>query len=192
MEMKLNTSVLVKLALLVAISILLTRFASFRLMIGPVEGVRLGFGVFPVVFAGLMFGPLAGCMVGVVADLAGYFIDPVKTGAFLPQLTVVAGLHGIIPPLVASVFGAKRRNSLMAVTTAVGIDAFLATLVMVPIIIQMAFGIPYIIALPARLISFAIQTPLYVMVMMIMLKRMAPWQSEFKYRHVENGAIGTK
>ena len=186
--MHLNTKVYVNLALLVAVAILLTRFASFRLMIGPVEGVRLGFGVFPVVFAGLMFGPLAGCMVGIVADIAGYLIDPVKTGAYLPQLTLVAGLHGIIPPLVASAFGAKRRNSALAVTTAIGIDAFIATLILVPIIIQIAFGIPYLIALPARLISFAIQTPLYVMLAMIMLKRMAPWQSEFKY----HGAVGSK
>ncbi len=177
--MKINTSVLVKLALLVAISILLTRFASFRLMIGSVEGVRIGFGHFPVILAGLLFGPMAGCLVGIVADIGGYLIDPAKTGAFLPQLTLVAGLHGIIPPVVVAAFGAKRRNGMLAVTTAIGCDAFIATLLLVPLIIQITFGIPYIVALPARLLTFAIQTPLYVMLAMILLKRLAPWQRDY-------------
>ena len=67
-------------ALLVALSIVCGKFLQF-----PVgEAMRFSFENLPILFAGMAFGPLAGALVGTVADLlgclaVGYAINPIVT-----------------------------------------------------------------------------------------------------------------
>ena len=67
-------------ALLIALSIVCGKFLQF-----PVgEAMRFSFENLPILFAGMAFGPLAGVLVGTVADLigclaVGYAINPLVT-----------------------------------------------------------------------------------------------------------------
>ena len=72
--------VTVALAMLAAISIILGKY----LAIPGGEVLRFSFENLPIIFAGMAFGPLAGALVGAVADLVGcvmvgYTVNPVVT-----------------------------------------------------------------------------------------------------------------
>ncbi|MCR5601152.1 MAG: folate family ECF transporter S component [Ruminococcus sp.] len=75
-----STKVLIVAALLVAMSIVLGKFAAIN--IG--NSIRIGFGGLPIQMAGIFFGPVIGGAVGLVADvigciLKGYAINPIIT-----------------------------------------------------------------------------------------------------------------
>ena len=53
-------------AVMAALSVVLTRFASVRVAIAGVEGVRLGLGALPNMLAGVIIGPLYGALSGAV------------------------------------------------------------------------------------------------------------------------------
>ena len=84
------------LAMLCAISIICGKYLAFG--IGNV--MRFSFENLPIIFAGLAFGPVAGVLVGVVADLVGcvmvgYTVNPVVTlGAAV--IGAVSGFSGLL------------------------------------------------------------------------------------------------
>jgi ECF transporter S component (folate family) len=92
---KLSTTVIVKAALLAAASIVLTRFFSYMIPLGGLPALRIGFGTVPLIIAGMMLGPLAGGIVGVVSDLTGFLINPMGS-MFHPGFTVTAALYGVL------------------------------------------------------------------------------------------------
>ena len=53
---RLPIKVLIISALLVALSVILGRFASIRIPLGGVEALRIGFGTFPIVLSGFLYG----------------------------------------------------------------------------------------------------------------------------------------
>ncbi|MDI7250904.1 MAG: ECF transporter S component, partial [Bacillota bacterium] len=54
-------------AMLIALSVVLTRVASIRIPVGGVEAIRIGFGALPILMAGVWGGPVFGFIVGAVA-----------------------------------------------------------------------------------------------------------------------------
>lgn len=94
-----STSVIVKAGFLATVSIILTRFFSIMMLLGGLPALRMGFGSIPLIMSGMMFGPLVGGITGVVADLIGYFINPMG-GSFFPGFTISAALYGIISGLL--------------------------------------------------------------------------------------------
>ena len=88
---------LVVLSLMSALSIVLGKYLAFN--IGTV--LRFSLENLPIIFSGLAFGPTAGILVGVVADLVGcllvgYEINPIVTlGA--AAIGAVSGLARYIP-----------------------------------------------------------------------------------------------
>ncbi len=105
----LTTSVLVKASLLTAISIVLTRFFSYMIPLGGMPALRIGFGNVPLIAAGMMFGPLVGGAVGVVADLIGYVLNPMG-GAYFPGFTVSAALYGVLSGLLFKRFRIQKLS----------------------------------------------------------------------------------
>ena len=95
--MKISSRIITNIGLLIALSIILTRIASIRIAIGGIEGVRIGFGGLPIILGGIMFGPLAGGIVGGVSDILGYIVNPI--GAYMPHFTLSSALTGIITVL---------------------------------------------------------------------------------------------
>jgi len=94
-----NYRILPALAMLVAVSIILTRFFGYLIPVGGANALRISFGEIPVIISGLVFGPLAGFMTGITADLLGYFINSYGMPYF-PGLTLSMGLVGLIPALL--------------------------------------------------------------------------------------------
>ncbi|MDO5755229.1 MAG: folate family ECF transporter S component [Tissierellia bacterium] len=94
-------------AILMALSIVLTRMFSIMIPIpGIGNSLRVGFGAIPTIIAGLLFGPVAGGIVGGGSDIIGVLINPMGP-AIHPGFTFTAMLTGIIPGLVVGAYGKK-------------------------------------------------------------------------------------
>ncbi len=96
-------------AVLIAMSFVLTRF--FSINIG--SSIRIGFGRFPVMLAGIFYGPFVGFLVGGIAD----FLGAILFTGWTPPLTVPAALAGLLPYLFMKLFrvgrgGQGEKNSL--------------------------------------------------------------------------------
>lgn len=151
-----NTRKLVILALLIGLNIVLSRMASLRIPMGGVEGVRIGFGPFPVIFAGMIYGPVAGAIVGGVGDLIGYFVN--TTGPYMPHFTVTAALRGFIPGLVWLLM--RRKEGFFSILIPVFCSGLFSALA-VPLLIQHLFNVPLKATMTASLISMCFTVPLY-------------------------------
>lgn len=153
-----TTKELVYMALLVSLSVVLTRVLSVRVAIGSVEGIRIGFGGLPIVLAGIAFGPLAGGLVGAVGDVVGYVINPM--GAYMPHFTLTSALTGILPGLIVFyLFG--RRRDYWVLLTAIAVGQAVSSVVLVPLFLESLFGIPRAATVLPRVVTQAIQVPIY-------------------------------
>lgn len=165
-KLKIKTKRIAYLAFLTALTIILTRILSIRIPVAGVEGVRIGFGALPIIFAGVAFGPVAGGIVGALGDIMGYFINPM--GAYMPHFTLTSFLTGFIPGVI--VFYVLRRcRTLPVIFIAISIGQVVTSLIMVPYFINLLFGVPYTVLMPPRLISQLINIPIYAYFIKVLL-----------------------
>ena len=101
MSEKISLRMLTVLAVLIAMQIVLSRFASISAW-----NVRIGLGFIPVAVSGILFGPAAGALVGAISDVIGAILFP--SGAFFPGVTLKAALSGALYGFVFSGFFRKR------------------------------------------------------------------------------------
>ncbi|MDN5341166.1 MULTISPECIES: folate family ECF transporter S component [Oceanotoga] len=145
-------------AILIALSIVLTRILSIRIAIGSIEGVRIGFGGFPIIFAGLIFGPVMGGIVGGVADIMGYLINPM--GPFMPQFVMTSILTGVIPGIFyVHIF--KNKKNFFTLMFSIAIGQIATSIILVPLFIEILFNVPMTVTVIPRIVGQAIHVPLY-------------------------------
>lgn len=99
LKKKLSTKNVVSAGMLIAISVILTRFFSLMIPLVGLPALRIGFGDIPVIISGMLFGPIVGGLTGIVSDLLGYVINPMG-GAYFIGFTLSAALRGVIPGLI--------------------------------------------------------------------------------------------
>jgi ECF transporter S component (folate family) len=154
-------------SIFIALSIVLSRILSIRVSIGGVEGIRIGFGDFPLMLSGILFGPFWGGLAGISADIIGYIISPM--GPYMPHFTLTSALKGIIPGLLFLWLFRENKNFLYLFLT------FLITKIIVSflivIFIHVLFNLPYLTLIPPRLIALLIEVPIYTILSLTLLKR---------------------
>jgi len=166
--MKISSHQITTMGLLIALSIILTRIASLRIAIGGVEGIRIGFGGLPIILGGIIFGPLAGGIIGAFSDLLGYFINPI--GVYMPHFTLTSALTGIIPALVLKL-SQKNETNVLELGIAIAVGQTITSLVLVPYFLHLLFGLPWKILMPPRIIGVPIHIFIYAYTINIILKR---------------------
>lgn len=159
---------LTMISLLISLSIILTRFLSIRISIGGVEGIRIGFGDYPLILAGMIFGPILGGFAGVVADIIGYFISPM--GPYMPHFTLTSALKGIIPGIL-SFYIFKNKNKVINYLLIFAITKAIVSILII-YFINVLFGLPIKITLPPRIISFIIEIPIYTVLTYPLMSRL--------------------
>ena len=82
-------------AMFTAISVVLARFAGVQVS----ENLRISFECVPIILTGIWVGPMAGGLVGALADIIGTFLS--GYGTYFPLLTVAPVLMGVLPGLMA-------------------------------------------------------------------------------------------
>ena len=165
-KITMSTKKIAYLSFLTALTIILTRILSIRIPIAGVEGVRIGFGALPIIFAGVAFGPAAGGIVGALGDLLGYFINPL--GAYMPHFTLTSFLTGFIPGVIVF-YVLKRCRTLPVIFIAISIGQLISSLILVPYFINTLFGVPFTVLMPPRLLSQLINIPVYAYFVRVLL-----------------------
>ncbi len=163
---RISTRKLTRLSFLIALAIIMTRLLSLRIAIGGVEGIRIGLGSLPIIFAGVVFGPMAGGVVGAVSDMLGYWVNPI--GAYMPHFTFTAFLTGFIPGFIIFYLARGKVNYLTMIIS-IGIGQIISSIILVPIFLQMLFGIPFEATLIPRIIGQAINIPVYAYLIKLLL-----------------------
>lgn len=85
-----NIRILTSMALLLALQLVLTRFASITIP----DIVRIGFSFLPLALSAMLFGPLLAGTQGVVEDFLGMALFP--QGPYFPGFTLSAFLKGAV------------------------------------------------------------------------------------------------
>jgi ECF transporter S component (folate family) len=166
--MKISSHKITTMGLLIALSIILTRVASLRIAIGGVEGIRIGLGKLPIILGGIIFGPLAGGMIGAFSDLLGYFINPM--GAYMPHFTLTSALTGIIPATIL-ILMKKNEPNIFDLGIAITAGQVITSIILIPYFLNILFGLPWTILIAPRLIAEPIHIFVYTLTISLILKR---------------------
>ncbi|MGB2782848.1 MAG: folate family ECF transporter S component [Atribacterota bacterium] len=166
--MKISSHKITTMGFLIALSIILTRVASLRLAIGGVEGIRIGLGRLPIILGGIIFGPLAGGLIGAFSDLLGYFINPI--GAYMPHFTLTSALTGIIPAIIL-ILMRKGEPNIFNLGIAITAGQVITSIILIPYFLNILFGLPWKVLILPRIISEPIQVFIYAYIINIILKR---------------------
>lgn len=155
------------LALLAALSVIL-RFFSFMILSGT---IRVSFIDVPIIMAGILFGPLAGAMTGVVSDFLGVLLR--NQGGFFPGFTLSAALTGFIPGLFFMKKDLDENIVPLLIITMVVTD-FITSIVLNTLwlsIIIPAQG--FAVLLPPRLFARAMVVPMQMFLIYFLIRSLA-------------------
>ncbi len=155
-------------AMMTGLSVVLTRFASLRISLAGVEGIRIGLGSLPNIVAGITLGPLYGGLAGAVSDIAGFLMS--SMGGYMPHFTLTAALAGAIPGLVFRLTGGSDRPptwTRLAVSVAAG--NVLVSLSLTPYFLCSLFGMDYRVIMIPRIVGFFVEVPVYTVVVRALL-----------------------
>lgn len=166
---KFNTKAMVTLAVLTALSIVLDRLLSVP--IGT--NIRIHLGVVPVMLAGIWYGPIAGGVVGGLADFLG---ASVLSGlGFFPLLIISPILKGVIPGLMGKL---ALDGKLLKVALVVFVNAVVTALLVTPLVLSYMYGNPFWTVFVSRLPFVLLQMALEIAVVYLMIK----WQKVSKLK----------
>lgn len=157
---KTNTGRLAKLALLIALQIVFTRFFSITT---PV--VRIGFSFLPIAVTSILYGPVWGAIAAAIADVIGMMLFP--SGAYFPGFTVSAALSGFI----YGIFLHKKEFSLQRVVISVLIISIFVHLGLNSLWLSMITGRAWIPLLIPRITNIVIMAPIMIFAIWLIEKR---------------------
>lgn len=144
-NIKPRLSVVVTMAVLIAIEIILTRFLSINL-----QFLRIGFGFLPVAVMGIMYGPVWAGVGYAIGDVIGAMIFP--NGPYFPGFTLTALLTGLL-------YGLFLYNKEVIWQRALGVSLIITIFINLgldTLWLSLLYGKAYIPILVGRLIKFPI------------------------------------
>jgi len=150
LELK-NLKSMVMAAMLLAIAVVLG-FFTLQLT----ESIKVGFAYIANEFAGMMFGPVVGSIIGALADILKYMVNP--TGPFFPGFTISGFCGGLIYGMVLY----KKPLSIKRVIAANTLVTILVNLLLNTYWLTLLYGNAYMALLPARIVKQVIMLPIEV------------------------------
>lgn len=151
-------------AVLVAMSIVCGKYLAIR----GGDILRFSFENLPILLAGMLFGPVVGAAVGVVADLigcvlVGYAINPLVTvGA-----AVIGAASGILYRVT------PRMSLFLRVLLSVGVAHLLGSVVIKTFGLAVFYDMPMVVLMLWRLLNYAIVGALEILLIVPILKNRA-------------------
>ncbi|HWQ06086.1 MAG TPA: folate family ECF transporter S component [Feifaniaceae bacterium] len=130
-------------AMLIALQIVLSKF----LMLQLTDSIRLSIDSVPILLAGLWFGPIAGGIVGALADLLGTVLFP-TAGAYFPLLTVAFFLIGATSGLLS--LAIKNRPAVLRAVVCVIPAELIGSFLFKSFALSTLYGVPFLGMLAAR------------------------------------------
>lgn len=155
-----DTRTLVFVGLLSALQIILT-----RLIVIELGSYRVTIGSVSTILAGLWLGPFAGGISGLISDVLGCMI---KGYAVNPFITLAAVLWGVIPGFARAFMSGKKGKKTVIICVSVVITSVFSTLLFTTAGLVLFQGYNLYAILPGRVIQWAIMTPIYCVLTVIM------------------------
>lgn len=146
-----NLKSLAMIAMLLAIAVVLG-FYTLQLT----ESIKIGFAYIANELTGMMFGPVAGCIMGALADVLKYMVNP--TGPFFPGFTISGFLGGMIYGFVLY----QKPLSVKRIIAANTLVTVFVNLILNTYWVSLLYGNAFIVLLPARIIKQIIMLPIEV------------------------------
>ena len=147
--------IMLRLALLVALEVVLSRWLSFNAM-----QYKIGFAFVPLAVAGVLYGPVGGMAVGGVSDLLGATLFP--SGPFHPGFTLSTVLKGLVFGLLLKDKGIESGKR---IAFAVLFNGMVISLALNTLWIHQIYGAPYWVLLGERAIQELILIPVQFIVL---------------------------
>lgn len=163
-SLKITHSMLVTLAVLIAIEVICTRFLSIQQW-----DMRFSFGFIPVVIAGIMYGPMAGGVVGIISDLIGATLFP--SGPFFPGFTLTAFLTGYLFGLFL-----YKKQTMGRIIVATLFNQVVCSLLLTTYWLYILYysKTSFLALLLTRLVQFFIMTVIMIVVIQVISKELMP------------------
>ena len=161
-----STVQVVTMGLLIALEVILNRFASINLW-----NLKIGFAFAPVMLAGMLLGPVKAGIVGVVSDLIGSLLFP--SGAFFPGFALSAFIRGVL-------YGAVlyKKSTILNVTIAALINQFVISLFVTSLWLSILYGSPYWPLVVSRIVQvvplFVVEIAVGSVMPKLIVERVAP------------------
>ncbi len=161
-----KTSVMVKCGLFVALSIVLTRVFSVNLT----PHLRVGIGQVPIMLSGFLFGPIAGGLVGGIADLVGVSLVPNGT----PHLgfTFSSMLTGIFPGIfmMRLRYAQTKREEIIYIIIASALVMLIPHIILNTFWLTQLLGKGFVVLLPLRALKCVIEFVVNVFIITALYK----------------------
>ena len=126
--------------------------------------LKIGFSFLPIAVAGLLFGPVAGGIVGAAGDVVSYFISP--TGPYFPGFTLNAFLSGFLYGAVLF----RKPVRLWRVFSAKASVTVLVSLLLNPLWLSVLYGKGFIAVFSTRVVTNLVMLPVEAAMLFIVLK----------------------
>lgn len=115
-------------------------FIALSVVINTMRFGSVSFGGFPIIYSGLVLGPVNGLIVGAVSDVLGFIIRP-SSGGYNVVFTLTSALTGLIPIMVVKLFKVKYPNyKFYQVLLGIFVGQMLTSVIMAPYFQALLFG----------------------------------------------------
>ena len=145
---KINPRIMAISGFLIALNIVLSRIIT-------IPGI-INFGGFPIIFAGVVFGPVVGGIVGAVGDVVSFIVRP--TGAFMPHFVLTSALTGVIIRLLKAKL---PKIPLWKIFISILVGQVITSVLMVPYFLNTLFSTPLMVTMSKAVVKQAINIPAY-------------------------------
>jgi len=148
-------------AIFIALAVIMARF----LAVAPSESVRFSFESVPIFLSGVLFGPIAGAMVGFCSDFLGCLFSPY---GFNPLLS--------FPPVLYGIFGGifqcflAKKVSFFRILLSLLPPVVLGSILVQSFVLNYLYGSGFLVLLSARSIQFAVVLVLDALLIRILFK----------------------
>ena len=146
-----NLKTLAMASMLLAIAVVLG-FYTLQLT----EFIKIGFAYIANELAGMMFGPVVGSLIGGLADVLKYLVNP--TGPFFPGFTISGFLGGLIYGIVLY----KKPLSIKRVIVANTLVTVFVNLLLNTYWLTLLYGNAFMALFPARIVKQLVMLPIEV------------------------------
>ena len=162
-----SLTILVISAFLAAISIVCGKYLAIR----GGDVMRFSFENMPILMAGMLFGPIVGAVVGVVADLigcvmVGYTINPVVTAG----AAVIGFVGGFVYHILDKI---KRCPNGLKISLSVGTAHLIGSVVIKTVGLAAFYDMPLVVLMLWRLLNYLIVGVLEALILWYLLKNKA-------------------
>lgn len=152
---KLNSRIIAISGFLIALNVVLSRILT-------IPGI-INFGGFPIIFAGVVLGPVVGGIVGALGDVISFVVRP--TGTFMPHFVLTSALTGIIPGLIMKLLKAELpKFPFWKIFVAILVGQVVTSVLMVPYFLNRLFSLPLILNMSKAITKQAINIPAYAII----------------------------